>query len=87
MSVGVFFKKFGQISNFGGVGLVRRWYWVTVSARAGTYFDSWIFNSRARAFCACSRCGWGCLDIFFPVYYLSFLSLSLSLSERLPSID
>ena len=25
-----------------------------------TYFD----YSRARAYCACSRCGWGCLDIF-----------------------
>ena len=29
-------------------------------------------NSRAGAYCACSRCGWGCLDIFFS--HLSFLS-------------
>ena len=29
-----------------------------------------------RAFCACSRCGWGCLDIFSRV--LSFISPSLS---------
>ena len=30
-------------------------------------------NSRARAYCACSRCGWGCLDIFSLVYLFSFL--------------
>ena len=37
-------------------------------------------NSRARAYCACSRCGWGCLDIFFS--HLSFLfSFSLSLGD------
>ena len=36
--------------------------------------------SRARAYCACSRCGWGCLDIFFS--RLSFLfSFSLSLGD------
>ena len=37
-------------------------------------------NSRARAYCAYSRCGWGCLDIFFS--RLSFLfSFSLSLGD------
>ena len=39
-----------------------------------TYLD----NSRARAFCTCSRCGCGCSDIFFS--FLSFLS-SFSLSQ------
>ena len=34
-------------------------------------------NSRARAYCACNRCGWGCLDIFSLVYLFSFLSHSL----------
>ena len=34
-------------------------------------------KSRARACCACSRCGWGCLDIFFLVYHFSFLSPSV----------
>ena len=34
-------------------------------------------NSRARAYCACSRCGWGCLDIFSLVYHFSFRSPSL----------
>ena len=34
-------------------------------------------KSRARAYCACSRCGWGCLDIFSLVYRFSFLSPSL----------
>ena len=33
--------------------------------------------SRARAYCACSRCGWGCLDIFSLIYHFSFLSHSL----------
>ena len=33
---------------------------------------------RTRAYCACSRCGRCCLDIFFSlVYHFSFLSLSL----------
>ena len=31
-------------------------------------------NSRARACYACSRCGWGCLDMFSLVYLSSFLS-------------
>ena len=36
--------------------------------------------SRARAYCGRSRCGWGCLDIFFS--RLSFLSsFSLSLGD------
>ena len=34
-------------------------------------------NSKARASCACRRCGWGCLDIFSLVYLFSFLSPSL----------
>ena len=35
-------------------------------------------DSRARAYCACSRCGWGLFGHFFP--HLSFLfSFSLSL--------
>ena len=33
--------------------------------------------SRARAYCAYSSAGGGCLDIFTLVYYLSFLSPSL----------
>ena len=33
--------------------------------------------SRARAYCACSRCGWGCLDMFSLIYLFSFLSPSL----------
>ena len=33
--------------------------------------------SRARAYCACSRCGGGCLDIFTLIYPYSFLSSSL----------
>ena len=31
-------------------------------------------NSRARAYCACSRYGWGCLDVFSLVYHFSLLS-------------
>ena len=33
--------------------------------------------SRARDYCACSRCRWGCLDIFSLFYQFSFLSPSL----------
>ena len=33
--------------------------------------------SRARDYCACNRCGWGCLDIFSLVYHFSFFSPSL----------
>ena len=36
--------------------------------------------SRARAYCAFSRCGWGCLEIFSLVYHFSF-SFSLSLGD------
>ena len=34
-------------------------------------------DSRARAYCACSRCGWGFSDIFSLIYLFSFLSPSL----------
>ena len=36
--------------------------------------------SRARAYCACSGCGWGCLDIFSLAYHFSFF-FSLSLGD------
>ena len=37
-------------------------------------------NSRARAYCACSRCGWGLFGHFFS--HLSFFSsFSLSLGD------
>ena len=41
-------------------------------------------RSMARAFCACSRCGWGMFGHFFSL--LSFL-LSFSLSGRRSDID
>ena len=34
-------------------------------------------SSKARAYCACSRCVWGCLDIFSLLYHFSPLSPSL----------
>ena len=34
-------------------------------------------DSRARAYCACSRCGWACLDIFTLNYPFFLLSPSL----------
>ena len=40
-------------------------------------------ESRARAYCACSRCGWGLCGHFFP--HLSFLfSFSLSKGDGQP---
>ena len=38
--------------------------------------------SRARAFCACGRCGGGCLDIFSLIYCFSLLSPSLWKTAR-----
>ena len=40
-------------------------------------------NSGARAYCACSRCGWGFFGLFFS--HLSLL-ISLFLSGRRPDI-
>ena len=34
-------------------------------------------DSRARAYCACSRCGWGLFGHFSLIYLFSFLSPSL----------
>ena len=46
---------------------------------------TYLHFSRAMAYCACSRCGWGgCLDIFFS--RLSFLFF-LPLSGRRRDID
>ena len=45
----------------------------TSSAGASYNFN----NSRARAYCACSRCGWGGLDIFILIYPFSSFSLSV----------
>ena len=46
-----------------------------------THFDM----SRARAYCTCSRCGFGCLDIFFLSSVISLFFLPLS--GRRPDID
>ena len=40
-------------------------------------------KSKARAYCVCSRCGWGCLDIFSLIYHFSFLSTSETAQYRL----
>ena len=56
----------------GGGRAVRRC-WVNFQYRGVLLF--WM--CRARAYCACSRCGWGCLDIFSLFYHFSFLSPSL----------
>ena len=51
-----------------------RWCWVLLSVLGcPTNLDN------RRAYCACSRCGWGCLDIFSLVSCLSFLFSSPSL--------
>ena len=41
--------------------------------------------NRARAYCACSRCGWGLFGLFSLIYHFSFLYSSLS--GRRPDID
>ena len=57
----------------GGGGRVVRWCWVNFQCRGVLQFG----YSRARAYCARSRCGWGCLDIFTLIYPFSPLSPSL----------
>ena len=42
---------------------------LSVPGRPTSLDDSW-----ARAYCACSRCGWGFSDIFSLIYLFSFLS-------------
>ena len=41
--------------------------------------------NRARAYCACSRCGWGLLGHFFSLSIISLFFLPLS--GRRPDID
>ena len=52
--------------------------WLTSSAGASYSLD----DSRARAYCACSTCGWGCLDIFVLLYLFTPLSPSLRETAR-----
>ena len=54
---------------------------LTSSAGASYNLD----YSRARAYCACSRCGWGLFGQFYS--HLSFSLLFLPLFERRPDID
>ena len=54
-------------------GRVVRWCWVNFQCRGVLQFD----YSRARAFCACSRCGWGWFGHFTLIYPFSSFSLSL----------
>ena len=42
--------------------------------------------SRTRAYCAYSRCGWGCLDIFTHIYPFSPLSPSLWETAIAPTV-
>ena len=59
-----------------GGGRVVRWSWVNFQCRGVLQFG----YSRARAYCSCSRCGWGWLGHFYS--HLSFLSsFSLSLGD------
>ena len=47
-----------------------------LTSSAGASYN--LEDSRARAYCACSRGGWGCLDIFnSPLSFLSSSSLAL----------
>ena len=72
------FKEMNLPLTAGGGGrVVRRW-WVNFQCRGVLLI--WMIVGRARAYCACTRCGWGSVDIFSLVYLFSFLSLFLSLS-------
>ena len=56
-------------------GRVVQWSWVNFSAGASYNLD----DSRARAYCVCSKCGLGLFGHFYSP--LSFLSYSLSLGD------
>ena len=59
-----------------GGGRVVRWCWVNFQCRGVLQLD----YSRTRAYCTCSRCGWGLFGHFYS--RLSFLfSFSLSLGD------
>ena len=70
-------EKQGRSSTIqDGGGRVVRWSWVNFQCRGVLQFGF----SRARAYCACSRCGWGLFGHFHS--HLSFLSsFSLSLGD------
>ena len=53
-----------------------RWSWVNFQCRASYNLD----DSRTRAYCACSRCGWVFLDILALLCLFPPLSPSLGLS-------
>ena len=44
-------------------------------------------NSRARAYCACSRCGWVFFFFFFTFFSLYYFSFFFPFSGRRPDID
>ena len=56
-----------------GGGRVVRWCWVNFQCRGVLQLD----YSRARAYCTCSRCGWGLFGHFTLIYPFSSLSPSL----------
>ena len=51
-----------------------------LASSAGASYN--LDDSRARAYCACSRCGWGCLVIFTLLCLFSSLSPSLWETNR-----
>ena len=71
-------RRFISINMRGG--RVVRWCWVNSSAGASYNLD----YRRARAYCACSRCGWGLFGNFYS--HLSFSRLFLPLFGRRPDI-
>ena len=63
----------GLLRTRGG-GRVVRWSWISFQCRDVLHFGF----SRARACCACSRCGWGLFGHFYsPLSFLFSFSLSL----------
>ena len=69
-------KNRKKLCLIGGGGRVVRWCWLNFQCRGVLQFG----YSRARAYCARSRCGWGSFGHFYS--HLSFLSsFSLSLGD------
>ena len=63
-----------------GGGRVLRWSWVNFQCRASYNLD----DSRARAYCACSRCGWGLFGHFYSPLSFQGWSGGAKVLDKLP---
>ena len=76
MQSGMFLSSLDKRSNREDLGVVGWCDGAGLTSSTGASYN--LYNSRARAYCTCSRCEWGLCGHFYS--HLSFLS-SFSLSS------